>query len=127
MTLPSPLPRVFKFVGPAHARPSAPFGLAFAEDGDALVISLTASSDLASIAREIPPPSDLAAGTLVVLLPDVAPPRGLRALFSGARPASRAARCGALVARGYSDVGACVDPHTKLDLVWGRSAISDLL
>lgn len=118
--IPSPLPRALKYVGPPRSGQAAPFGLVYADDGDALAVSLTTSSDVESIARELPPPSELSSGTLVVLLPNVAP-KGLRALFAPARPASRALRSGALLARGYVDLGACVDTHTKQDLVWGRA------
>ncbi len=117
MRVPSPLPATLKYVGPPGAR-AAPFGLAFADDATDLVIALN-TSELDAIAAELPAPESLTPNALVVLLP-AATNVGLRALFSSTKAASRAARSAALLARGYVALGACVDPHTKLDLVWGR-------
>ncbi len=118
MRLPSPLPATLRYVGVQGSR-AAPFGLAFTTDATDLVIAPSAS-ELDAIAAELPAPETLTANTLVVLLP-AATSGGLRALFTTTKTASRAARSAALLARGYVALGACLDPHTKLDLVWGRA------
>ena len=119
MRPPSPLPTTLRYVGSTPAPRTPPFGLVFAEGASDLVVALS-SSELDVIANELPSPETLTAGALVVLLP-TASTGGLRALFLASKPASRASRAGALLARGYVALGACVDPHTKIDLVWGRA------
>ena len=67
---------------------------------------------------ELPDASTLASGTRVVVLPEAARGRGLLAAF-GKKTHSRSARCGAMLLRGYVDIGAEIDPKTKQDLVFG--------
>lgn len=119
MSTPSPLPPRLKYVGPGPVPRTSPFGLELTTDAQDLAIQLSAS-ELDAIAAQLPAPETLPRGALVVLMPTAAA-SGLRALFTANRPASRAARAGALLARGFVTLGACVDPHTKMDLVWGRA------
>ncbi len=77
-------------------------------------------SDVTVRLDEIPEASTLASGTRVVVLPDAARGRGLLAAF-GKKTHPRSERCGALLLRGYVDIGAEIDPKTKQDLVFGRA------
>jgi hypothetical protein len=117
---PSPLPRSMRFVGPEGRNVPVPFGLKLTSDGEAWLVALSKAGSVADAASELPPPRALERGALIVVLPE-AQQRGLLALFSSGRPASRTIRASALLARGYVDLGAGIDPHTKLDLVWGRA------
>lgn len=95
-----------------------PLGVAtFTPDGEAWLVAPSAE-DVSSLARELPVAQP---GTLVILLPHAAPARGLWSLLSAPAPLSRHVRASALLARGFVELGACVDAHTKLDLVWGRA------
>jgi hypothetical protein len=78
--------------------------------------------DVAAIARQLPPASTLPEGTPLVVLGVAAGTGGLWGKLLGGGPSvSRAARCGALIARGYVDVGAAADASTKADIAWGRA------
>jgi hypothetical protein len=119
---PSPLPRSMRFVGANGSQARAPFGLArLTDDGEAWLVALTDAHSVAAAAAELPLPSALDPGTLMVILPHAPAQGGLLSLFSSGRSASRSVRAGALLVRGYVELGACIDPHTKLDLVWGRA------
>lgn len=111
-----------RFVGPKGAKPRAPFGIGdVADDGEAWLVALTNAESVAAAAAELPNPSSLAPGTLLVILPEAPTRGGLFSLFSSGRAASRSVRTGALLVKGYVDLGACIDPHTRQDLVWGRA------
>lgn len=124
-------PRVaaLRLVGPAaeHARDriTPPLGAKLTADAEAYAVALgpAESNDLAMIVRALPDPSDLPAGTFLVVLAAVIEPPSLTSRFLaafGRRPVvSRALRSTALVARGYVRVAAGVDRETKSDLVWG--------
>jgi hypothetical protein len=125
-----PRPAALRLVTTARtSRPPRPlFGLAgWTTDAPSAAVLLDATGlngdDSPAVAHQLPPTTTLPAGTLVVV--SGAALRGvgvLGRLFRGATtPVSRAARCGALVARGYVDVGAGVDPATKIDIAWGRA------
>lgn len=125
-TLPTP-PTAFRLVGPAAKNIRervAPFGRTFRDDGDAFAVALgDDAQDLAAVARALPDVATLDEGALVVVLPQIAPPpslavRVLVALGRG-RTVSRALRCSALLAKGYTRIGAGIDPDTRADLVWG--------
>jgi hypothetical protein len=81
------------------------------------------SRDVGAIARALPDVATLEQGTLVVVLPQIAPPPSLAVRVLGAlgrsRTVSRALRCSALLAKGYTRIGAGIDPDTRADLVWG--------
>jgi hypothetical protein len=80
---------------------------------------------VAAILAQLPDPADLAAGALVVLRDAEKPPEGLMRALRGVqslwrkKPRAHAAvRCTALLARGYRDIAARVDPKTGEELVW---------
>lgn len=78
---------------------------------------------VASAAAALPEPASLPAGALVIVPAELGGERGLvdsvLAIFGRAPAASRAVRCSALVARGFVNVGATIDPVTHEDLAWG--------
>jgi hypothetical protein len=106
-----------------------PFGVGeWNDQGRTLALLLEAEGwpasgygDVAAIARQLPNPTSLGEGTLVLLLPEADAPGGvLGRLFGAGRPKiARAIRCSALLARGYVGVGGGIDPVTGLDLAWG--------
>jgi hypothetical protein len=109
--------------------PAPPWGLrAWTDRGEAIAVLLDVpdgqSPTIASVAAQLPDADSLPVSSLVVLL-GVAFRSGLppwRRLLAGASPkVPRAPRCGALVARGYRNVAAGIDPATSTDLVWGYS------
>jgi hypothetical protein len=79
---------------------------------DAIAVHLDATgadlSDPTAVARQIPLASDLAARTRVSVLPTASRRRGVLGRLLSAReiPVGRAARCTALLLRGYVDIGA---------------------
>ena len=72
---------------------------------------------------QVPPATALPPGAPVVVFGGAIAPRRFwtRILGDTLVPVTRAARCGALIARGYVDVGAGLDATTKADLAWGFS------
>lgn len=76
----------------------------------------------------LPEPSALDPGTLVIVNDETQGGRSLVKSVLGAlgrkQTVSRAARCTALVARGYIRVGAGTDPDTDADLAWGYAPAS---
>jgi hypothetical protein len=78
-----------------------------------------ASDDVSAIAEQIPDPDTLRAGTLVVILGDVARDQSwVGRLFHGTR-VLRSIRSSALLSRGYVRLGAGTDPQSGQDLAWG--------
>jgi hypothetical protein len=82
-----------------------------------------------TILSQLPDPTELRPGALVVVRDAGKPPQGLRRLARGVQnlwrkmPRAHAAvRCTALLARGYRDIGARLDPRTGEALVWGFAA-----
>jgi hypothetical protein len=118
-----------KLVGPAaeHARDRipAPLGATFDDDADDHVVALgpTESADVSAIARALPNPEELPAGTLVVVLGAIVDPPSLASRFLAVigrgKTIARAVRATAMVARGYVRVAAGVDRDGRTDLVWG--------
>jgi len=107
-------PAAIRFLGAGKPPRVAPFGLPWSESG-ALVVQVTSEDAL----DEIPEASALDPSTLVFVLPEPVKRGGLLSAF-GRRTISRSARSGALLVRGYVDIGAEVDDATRLDLVFGR-------
>jgi hypothetical protein len=112
----------------ARSRIALPLGAKLvddAEDADAVAVALGPADvgDASSMARVLPDPDELPAGTLLFVLPHVASAPSLAGRFLAAMGrgpiASRAVRATALVARGYVRVAAGVDRETRSDLVWG--------
>jgi hypothetical protein len=87
---------------------------------------------VAVILAQLPDPSELPGGALVVVRDAAKPPHGLRRLARGLKSlwrkpprAHAAVRCTALLARGYRDISTGVDSRTGEALVWGFSPTSD--
>lgn len=127
----APQPSALRLVttAPTGERARPLFGLsAWTADVPAAAVVLDAASlngdDAGAVARQLPDASTLPEGTLVVVSGEAIRGVGiLGRLFGGGTTAvNRAARCAALVARGYVDVGAGIDPATKIDIAWGRAA-----
>ena len=75
---------------------------------------------LDDIATQIPDPSTLRPGTLVVVLGELEADHGLLGRLLGTKAtAPRALRNSALLALGYERIGGAVDPKTGHDLAWG--------
>jgi len=124
---PLPTPGALRLLGrarPGRVRP--PLGLA-SWAGDAVDVAILLprppadrSASLDEIAAEIPEPSTLAPGTLVLVLGEVEPPETLLGRWLGGKKVvPRADRCSALLARGYERIGGGVDVATGHDLAWG--------
>jgi hypothetical protein len=106
--------------------PRPPFGLRSWEPSAAATAILLdvrgrSTCTAADVAGQLPLASTLPPGTPVVVLGAAANDSPLWRLFARGFPVSRAARCSALIARGYVDVGAGVDVATGADLAWGTS------
>jgi hypothetical protein len=126
-------PRVSKLrlVGPAaenaqaRSRLTLPLGATLDAEAAAYAVALGPADvvDVATVARALPDPDALPAGTLLLVLPSVVGAPSLAGRFLAAMgrgpTASRALRATALVARGYVRVAAGVDRETRSDLVWG--------
>jgi hypothetical protein len=129
-------PRVSKLrlVGPAvdnaRARLTLPLGAKLDPDAPSYAVALGPADviDVATVARALPDPEALPAGTLLLVLPNVVGAPSLAGRFLAAMgrgpSASRALRATALVARGYVRVAAGLDHETRSDLVWGYT-VSD--
>jgi hypothetical protein len=74
------------------------------------------------VTSQLPDPTALVPGQLVVVLPRGAPAEEwLGRLVAKRSWAAGATRATALLALGYCRIGAGVDPASRLDLVWGTS------
>ncbi len=125
-----PAPAALRLVSAVAGPPPAiPFGLAsWADDAAAIavVLNLSGAVPIAEACAQIPSSATLDAGTLVVVLGEcpAAPSLLGRLLGSRARKArvSRAVRGTALLALGFVEIAAGIDPASGLDLVWGYAA-----
>jgi hypothetical protein len=127
---PLPTPPALRLMsrgGASSVKP--PFGLARWDDAArdiALVLDRppdVRTPKLEEVAAQIPLPSTLEAGTLVIVLGDVAPPRALLGRWLGARVrVPRHLRSSALLARGYVRLGGGIDPKNGNDVTWGYVA-----
>ncbi len=99
----------------------------WSDEAAAIVVELDAStSDLSTVGAvvaQVPECGGLPHRTLVVLLGQAGRGGGTwrRLVRMNVTPVSRAARCSALLVRGYVDIGAGTDDGTARDLVWGWS------
>ena len=124
-----PRPTALRLVGSASdsRRPAPPMGLAaWDASAPALAVVLDAASidvdDPMQVAAQIPQAAELPPATPVFVL-GLASGKPAVLRWLGRRvPVTRAARCTALLARGYVDVGAGVDDASQADLVWGLSS-----
>jgi hypothetical protein len=80
-------------------------------------------ANLAAVAAQIPSAETLVSATPVMVLGEAAAPGpGWSRLFGLGRPkVARALRCGALLVRGYVNIGGALDPATGSDIAWGWS------
>jgi len=115
-----PRPQTVRFVGSVRPR-TAPLGAAWVdtEAADAVAIQLPEDGPAAEAAVHVPEASTLLPGTWVVLLPDPARGKGLLSAF-GRKPIARSTRAGALLLRGYVDIGADAEIKSRMDVVFGR-------
>lgn len=115
-----PVPDRIRLVSqrPGSSSPRAPFGLAWGDDG-ARVVELDGGESLAEIAAQIPAAATLEEGALVFVLEEAAKAPGLLGRLRPRSSVSTALRCGALLARGFTRIGAGRDPTTRGDLAWG--------
>jgi hypothetical protein len=107
--------------------PAPPLGLRmWSTNADAIAILLDAAGvdldDPAQVATQIPHATDLPAATALFVFGAAARSRGMLRWLGRATKISRAARCTALVARGYVDIGAGTDDPSGADLAWGLSS-----
>ena len=118
-------PRSFRLCGSGAPPPVLPFGVARIDAaGEAVLVRVDPKHrDLDAVARTLPDPASLAAGTAVVVLAETSPSGGFFGALTafGGRKLDRATRAGALLARGYVDLGAEVDAASQLDLVFGSA------
>lgn len=119
-----------RFVGPRGASPPrrVPFGATLRQDdasGVLVAVPEDVAEDARALAEALPSPDDLAPGALVLVLAEPVPRSALTgrllSALGRAKAAPRVVRCTALLARGYVDVGAGVDPSSGADLAWGRA------
>jgi hypothetical protein len=108
--------------------PPAPFGLpSWSADAPAIAVLLDATdadlTEAPAVARQVPDAATLPPGTHVFVLGAAVRPRaGLLRWFGGGTVAvGRPPRCAALLARGYTAVGAFVDDKSGADLVYAVS------
>jgi len=113
---------------PAAKPPRPPFGLrSWSGDGAATALLLDARhadvTDASSVLAQVPGAAALPPRTPIVILGCAVRGEGLwrRLLGAGTVRVARAARCTALVARGFVDVGGGVDEASGSDLAWGWS------
>jgi hypothetical protein len=124
-----PRPTALRLVTRATAArvPVPPLGLStWTSDAQAIAILLDMAGldgdDPAAVAAQIPCAADLPERTLVFVLEAPAGGRGVMHLLRRSIRISRAARCTALVARGFVGVGAGTDEDRGADLAWGLSS-----
>jgi hypothetical protein len=128
---PTPSSLRLQCAGALRRPPRPPFGLpGWSDDAPAVAVLLDATSadvnQATAIAPQIPQAAALPPGTSVFVLGTATSARRgfgrlLRWLGPGAAPVGRAARCAALVARGYTGVGALIDAASGADLVYAVS------
>jgi hypothetical protein len=118
-------PRSFRFVGSGGPPPVLPYGVARVDaSGDAVLVRVDPKHrDVHAVAQELPDPASLPPGTAVFVLAEAAASGGFFGALGafGGRKLDRATRSGALLARGYVDLGAEVDAASQLDVVFGRA------
>jgi hypothetical protein len=109
--------------------PRPPFGLsAWTPDAEAAALLLDLrgadAHSAAAVAGQVPLASDLSPGAPLFVLGTAAVGDSIWQMFARGAAVPRAIRCGALLARGYVDIGAGVDEATGADLVWGSSPVA---
>jgi hypothetical protein len=84
---------------------------------------------VATIVAQLPDPSELRRGALVVVRESGPPPKGfgafmaaLKGLFTKPPKVHAAVRCTALLARGYREISSAPNKRSGEDVVWGTGA-----
>jgi hypothetical protein len=102
---------------PGGKVPKPPLGLAgWTPTAEAIAVLVDAGDDatsIAGIAAQLPESTSLSSGTPVFVLGKAAVASSFWSLFARDIAIPRTARCTALLARGYVDIGA------DADIVWG--------
>lgn len=124
-----PRPATFRIVGPgaafARGRATAPLGATFDEAGEAFLVALRPADavDLEAVVRAVPAARDVPAGALVIVAATIfdAPSFAdrLRSALGRGKVVPRSLRASALLAQGYTKLGAAVDPDSRADMAWG--------
>lgn len=118
-------PRSFRFVGSGAPPAVLPYGVARVDaDGEAVLIRVDSKHrDLHAVADSLPDAGTLPPGTAVVVLAEGAHLGGFFGALGafGSRKLDRAVRAGALLARGYIELGVEVDAASQLDVVYART------
>ena len=124
-----PRPTALRLIGRASPSrwPVPPMGLGtWDASAQAVAILLDATSidvdDPAQVAGQIPAAAELPPATPIFVLGVAAGRRAVLRLLERRVPVTRAARCTALLARGYVDIGAGLDEASRADLAWGFSS-----
>jgi hypothetical protein len=119
-----PSPATLRLLGGSSGgKLTPPFGVArWSSDEDADVVLLLERRDplgLDGIAEQIPLAATLRAGALVLVLGELPAASGLGRWLKPRVQVSRGLRGSALLARGYTRLGAGIDPKSGQDLAWG--------
>ncbi len=119
-------PRALRLVTCARdpRAPAPPFDLgSWSSDASSIAVLVDAAgfapSDPGAVAAQIPPAIVMPASARVYILGSAARRRGVMGWIERTTKVSRAARCTALVARGYECVAAGIDDASGYDLAWG--------
>jgi hypothetical protein len=118
--------RLVRAAGDGVKAPKPPFGLrTWTPEAEAVALLLDSRGlepcTAAAVAEQVPRAATLASGTSLFVLGVAAGDGPLWRLFGRGTQVARAARCSALIARGYVEVGAGVDEVTGSDLTWGQA------
>ncbi len=120
-----PTAKSYRLEGPAKDHARTRVELRIEEDAEAVCVVFGPNdASLANVANALPDPSSLTSGALVIIPGQLfeSPSIGarLRSLFSKPPTLATSDRCGALLARGYVEIGASHDP----DMAWGFAPIA---
>ena len=116
--------------GPVSGKePRPPLGLSEWTQGESEVVVLLVAAreparsldeEVALVAAQLPDARSLPPATTLIVLPETGTSAGLfRRLLSSRPPLSRASRCSALLARGYTGIACALDPRGSRDLARG--------
>ena len=129
----SPRPSALRLLVGSESRstkaPRPPLGLASwtpAAPGAAVLLDVQGADahSVAAVAAQVPRAAETPPGAPVFVLGVAAAGGSIWQVFARGATVPRAVRCGALLARGYVDIGAGVDEATGADLVWGSSPVA---
>jgi hypothetical protein len=122
----TPCPSAIRLVArtPSTKPPRPPFGLrVWSTEAETVGVLLDEPNpdhdEIRAVAEQVPLASTLPAGTSVIVLGAARSENRLWRLLGRTVPVPRAARCTALLVRGYVDIGAGLDERGGSDLAWG--------